>query len=192
MVKGNTLCEISPARLGYILAWGADGNDSISFSGRISDATEVYADGGVGSDVLSGSNNADTLSSGQAGSDRVYGRGGEDALFSRGLDQDKLFGGPGSDNLATDNPCGGHYFSGGSGNGDVAGFANVWYGGGVQARIGGHATRPGSCKGTTILANSEVLEGTRFTDALYALRRSDLLIGHEGPDLCVGGKHKSC
>jgi hypothetical protein len=190
-VTGGTFCKISPAQLGYILVWGGDGNDSISFRGRISPATEVYADGGVGSDVLSGSNNADTLSSGQAGSDRVYGRGGEDALFSRGLDQDQLFGGPGSDNLATDNPCGNHYFSGGSGHGDVAGFANIWYGGGIQGRIGGRATR-GSCKGTSVLANNEVLEGTRFEDALFALRRTDLLIGKEGHDLCVGGKHKTC
>ena len=103
-----------------------------------------------------------------------------------------LEGGPGNDQMVTENPCDGHVFDGGTGAADVAGFGRTYYDA-VVARLGGTAVKRGvkNCAPTTI-AKSEVLEGTRFNDILYARRNKDLLIGREGSDKCVGGRHLTC
>ena len=49
-----------------------------------------------------------------------------------------------------------------------------------------------SCDPTRIRGNNEVLEGSRFPDVLIASGGGDLLIGREGNDRCVGGRHKRC
>jgi Ca2+-binding RTX toxin-like protein len=191
-VDGNVFCPAPAAPLGYIAAFGGDGNDRISIGAGIPATTTVDLDGGNGDDRLEGSNNNDTLYAGEFGEDVLIGNGGGDALISE-VGRDVLIGGPGNDNLVTSAPCSGHLFDGGTGAADVAGFGRTYHVG-VVARIGGTAVERGKkgCNPTTIRKNHEVLEGTRFGDVLYARRKKDLLIGREGNDRCVGGKHRSC
>jgi Ca2+-binding RTX toxin-like protein len=191
-VDDSVFCPDPEAPLGYIAAFGGDGNDRISIGGGIPLTTTVDLDGGNGNDRLEGSGNNDTLYAGEFGEDVLIGNGGGDALISE-VGRDILIGGPGNDNLVTAAPCSGHIFDGGTGAADVAGFGRTYYNG-VVARLGGTAIERGKkgCKPTTIRKNHEVLEGTRNNDILYARRKKDLLIGREGRDRCVGGKHRTC
>jgi hypothetical protein len=154
--------------------------------------TTVDLDGGNGDDRLEGSDNNDNLYAGEYGRDTLIGNAGGDALISE-AGQDLLQGGPGNDQLVTTEPCDGHLFDGGTGAADVAGFGRTYYNA-VVARIGGTAVKRGvkGCSPTRIRNDNEVLEGTRFADLLYARRHKDLLIGREGNDRCVGGRHLSC
>lgn len=188
---GGIVCTASRP-IGYLLAWGDDGNDSIDIGNGFPDSTLLKADGGFGDDVLDGSAGEDLLNAGESGSDVLVGRGGDDALVARAGGGDSLFGGQGNDQLVANDPCSPHLYNGGSGGADVAGFAHTDTRG-VIARIGGRGKlRGGGCTGTRILGNNEVLEGTRFSDVLMASHRSDLLIGREGKDRCVGGRQKTC
>ncbi len=182
----------SAVPVGYVLAWGDDGSDSITIANGFPESTVLKADGGPGSDVLRGSRNAEILWAGESGADVLIGGGGDDALVSRGGGGDRLFGGSGNDQLVTNDPCGGHLYSGGAGKADVAGFAHTDTRG-VIARVGGKGKLRGArCAGTRIRGNNEVLEGTRFKDVLIASHRYDLLIGREGKDRCIGGRPRTC
>jgi Ca2+-binding RTX toxin-like protein len=188
---GQITCQASRP-IGYMLAWGDDGNDSINIGNGFPAPTLLKADGGPGDDVLNGSNGEDILWAGESGSDVLVGNGGDDALVSRAGGGDRLFGGKGNDQLVTNDPCSDHLFNGGSGKADVAGFAHTDTRG-VIARVGGRGKLRGAgCPGTRIRGNNEVLEGTRFPDVLIASHRFDLLIGREGKDRCKGGRKKSC
>ena len=188
---GDVTCSTSQP-IGYVLAWGGGGGDSIRARGLPHPAL-IKFDGGPGDDALTGGKTDDLLYAGESGADLLRGGGGDDALVSRPGGSDRLFGGGGNDQLVTDSPCGGHRYSGGGGTADVAGFGHV-QAHGVKARLGGRATlrRGGRCDATRIRGNLEVLEGSRFKDVLIAQGGNDLLIGREGGDRCVGGRHKNC
>jgi len=190
---GEVVCEIGPKELGYILAWGEDGDDTVNNGGGIPQTAMVKVDGGYGDDSLEGGNGADLIFAGEGGSDSLRGLAGDDALVARPGGGDSLFGGGGNDNLVTDSPCRGHLFDGGGGPADVSGFGHV-NSGGVDAKLGGTARLRGGggCDPTTIHGDSEVLEGTKFADILEAQGSSDLLIGRKGNDRCIGGIHRSC
>jgi Ca2+-binding RTX toxin-like protein len=115
-----------------IVFQGNDGNDRFDND----DTTlRVIADGGVGNDVLDGSNQADELTGG-IGDDTLLGAGGDDELSgssgndvlegSSGNDDlngstgnDRLYGGSGDDELS--GSSGDDYLSGGSGVDDLSG-----------------------------------------------------------------------
>jgi serralysin len=95
----------------YGMAWGGDGNDSITANGG-----DNIVKGGAGDDVLHGGSGAQDLS-GDDGNDSVYGGTGDDTLYGgKGNDviygnsgndtlygnsgDDKLYGGPGTDTLS--------------------------------------------------------------------------------------------
>jgi Ca2+-binding RTX toxin-like protein len=187
----EAVCSTSRS-IGYILAWGSGGGDTVRAKGLPGTAL-IKFDGGLGDDALIGGGTDDLLYAGEGGADLLKGGGGDDALVSRPGGSDRLFGGGGNDQLVTDSPCGGHLYSGGGGNADVAGFGHV-QSTGVKARLGGKSRlrRGGACDPTRIRGSSEVLEGTRFKDVLIAQGRNDLLIGREGNDRCVGGRPKNC
>jgi Ca2+-binding RTX toxin-like protein len=188
---GDIVCEASRP-VGYVLAWGDDGGDTIAFGNGFPEATLLKADGGPGNDTLRGSRGEDTLWAGESGSDTLIGNGGDDALVARAGGADRLFGNSGNDQLVTNDPCSAHLYNGGGGKADVAGFAHTDTRG-VVAKMGGRGKLKGSgCPGTIIRGNNEVLEGTRFSDTLIASHRFDLLIGREGKDKCLGGRKRTC
>jgi len=189
---GGAFCPSVGAPLGYVVAFGGDGNDRLGIGPGFPGTTTVDLDGGNGDDRLEGNNNNDNLYAGEFGQDTLIGNSGGDALISE-AGKDILIGGPGNDQLVTANPCAGHVFDGGTGAADVAGFGRTYYHA-VTARLGGTGVERGvkGCSPTEIRKNNEVLEGTRFNDVLYARRAKDLLIGREGKDRCVGGRHLSC
>jgi Ca2+-binding RTX toxin-like protein len=189
---GGVFCPAPGAPLGYVVAFGGDGDDRIGIGPGFPGTASIDLDGGNGDDRLEGGPNHDNLYAGEFGHDVLIGNGGGDALISE-AGRDILIGGSGNDNLVTSDPCHGHVFDGGTGAADVAGFGRTYYSA-VVARIGGTAVKRGkkSCSPTRIRKNFEVLEGTRFADVLYARRKSNLLIGREGRDRCVGGRHLNC
>lgn len=188
---GGVVCDFT-VPVGYVLAWGDGGGDSLAFANGFPEATVLKADGGPGDDTLRGSHGGDILWAGESGSDTLIGNGGDDALVARAGGADYLFGGSGNDQLVTNAPCTAHLYSGGGGKADVAGFAHTVTRG-VVARMGGRGKLRGArCPGTRIRGNNEVLEGTRFADKLIASHRFDLLIGREGNDRCLGGRTRTC
>jgi Ca2+-binding RTX toxin-like protein len=189
---GQVTCASPGVPLGYVAAFGGDGNDRISVGPGFPDTTTVDLDGGNGNDRLEGAGNNDNLYAGEFGEDVLIGNGGGDSLVSE-VGRDLLSGGSGNDNLATSDPCSGHVFDGGTGAADVAGFGRTYYDA-IEARLGGTAVKRGKpgCTPTKLGNNLEVLEGTRFNDVLIARTPKNLLIGREGKDICIGGRHKSC
>jgi Ca2+-binding RTX toxin-like protein len=184
---GTIVCTPPATEFGYVLLWGAEGNDTLNVGAGIAVTTGVKGDGGPGDDVLNGGPAADVLFPGETGSDRLIGGPGDDALAGRPGGGDVLEGGPGNDNLATDDACAGHTYDGGPGGADVAGFAQASEGAGVDANLGGTAVRrgAGACSATRI-DGAEVLEGTRNADILNGNGGADLVIGREGNDFVHG------
>lgn len=185
---GGVACSSGGAEFGYILLWGADGNDNFNIGGGIDASTGVKGDGGPGDDTIVGGPSSDLLFPGASGSDRLFGGKGDDALAGRPGGGDLLVGGPGNDNIASDDACAGHTYVGGGGGADVAGFAQAGAGAGVRAKLGGTAVRrgAGSCTPTRVGGDLEVLEGTRNADVLIGNGGFDLVIGREGNDFLHG------
>lgn len=200
--SGDVLGSAPEARLGYVVAWGAGGSDSISVGRGFPGATLIKLDGGMGSDLLRGTVNDDLLYAGESCNDMLIGRKGDDVLASR-KGRDILEAGGGNDQLVTNAPCSGHLYDGGGGSADVAGFGHVNRRG-VVAKLSGKARLKGRkrCKATRIRGNNEVLEGSRFGDRLFGNGRSNPLIlgragndyidGRGGHDTCKGGPGKDC
>ena len=184
---GGVFCRAPANPLGFVFAWGDSGGDSINIGAGFPPTTMVMANGGHGSDLLSGGPDVETLHAGESGSDRLQGGLGDDALISRGRDGDTLDAGDGADQLVTNDPCGGHEFDGGPGRSDVAGFAHV-VANGVNAKLGGGATLQGAgnCSATQVRGSNEILEGTRLGDVLIGDGRPNLIIGREGNDMIKG------
>jgi Ca2+-binding RTX toxin-like protein len=204
--SGVISCRV-PGRLGYILAFGNEGDDSISIEGRLNRGTEVVMDGGEGGDTLRGGPEDDRFEAGDesfvvptgssTGSpdqelpspDTLIGGGGDDSLMAGYMGPDRLFGGSGTDQLATWSTCSGGVFDGGPGGSDIANFV---YAGEVRARLGGVAVNPyikrfEPCTGPVHLANSiESLEGGRLDDVLIGNDRGNFIAGHEGDDVIKG------
>jgi Ca2+-binding RTX toxin-like protein len=182
------------APLGYVLVYAGGGADTVSIGDGLPPDTTTDVDGGPGGDTLIGGASSDVLLGGDfPGADTISGGGGDDALISAGgapdAGPDALSGGPGDDQLAADYPCAGDRFAGGPGN-DVAGFAPSAVG--IRARLGGVATLSnGTCPGgspTTILPDSEVLEGTNRADRLIGSSGPETIWGREGNDVVIGDR----
>jgi Ca2+-binding RTX toxin-like protein len=180
-------CPKPATTLGYATVWGAEGPDQISIGEGFPELAVVVLDGGPGSDGITGSSGDDILRAGPSGADGLVGGAGNDALFS-GPGSDTLDGGDGSDQLVTTDPCGGHDFQGGPGEGDIAGFAQSTDQG-VTATIGGLAAgrSQSPCPPTRVRGDNEVLEGTQHPDILYGDGKANaLILGNEGDDILYG------
>lgn len=180
-------CPKPATPLGYATVWGGDGPDVLTLAQGFPETAVILLDGGPGDDLVNGSSGSEILLAGPSGQDRLSGRGGDDALFS-GPGADVLEGGDGGDQLVTNDPCGGHVFSGGPGAGDIAGFAQS-IDHGVEAKIGGQAVGRGVslCTATTVQADNEILEGTQHGDVLVGDNRDNaLILGNEGNDVLIG------
>ncbi len=210
----HVVCDIDHT-LRYVAAYGADGNDKITFQGDFPRDFTAHASGGKGDDVLTGGDEQDVLFSGITGSDWLYGNGGDDALLSESepsFNHDKLtknipyvdgadhlFGGDGNDQLVADFPCGGHEYSGGAGI-DIAGFARsgslpihaqlaqVGDNPSVKMPFYGHAYNPSGVPGYSG-AYCTVAQGTMFHPDLEILEASsadDLLYGNDNDNIIWG------
>jgi Ca2+-binding RTX toxin-like protein len=180
-------CALPATELGYVLLWGANGNDSITVGAGFAITTLTKGDGGPGDDTLNGGPAADLLFPGETGSDRLIGGPGDDAVVGRPGGGDLLSGGPGTDQLVSDSPCEGHVYDGGPGLSDIAGFGHV-DGADVSARLGGTAVirGAGGCSPTRVLRSNEILEGSPGNDVLVGDNRPNLIIGREGNDVLFG------
>lgn len=201
------------APLRYLLAWGDDGNDSLTIRDGFPRDFTAHMDGGEGDDHLVGAGGVDVLFSGRSGRDVLDGAGNDDALISESYGDDRarsgaayqggadlLLGRGGNDQLVSDYPCGGHRFSGGPGV-DIAGFARVGarsihaqLGGPVAAAdrspFHGKAFLPGVCNvdthGTTLDPDLEILEGSKGNDKLLGDDRRNVIWGRQGNDVIRG------
>jgi Ca2+-binding RTX toxin-like protein len=203
--SGTVACPLAKPTGGLALAYGGDGNDTITLSNPFANGMTADFDGGNDNDSLTGSSGSEVLFSGNTGADALNGGDGPDALLALGRGGDTLDAGAGNDQLVTNDPCQGHVFLGGADQ-DVAGFARTnpptsvnanW---GINAYMGdpmgnpadinssyyGHARLLGrdgtgnACAGgafTWIGANSEILEGTM---------KKDTLIGNDSPNTIWG------
>lgn len=180
-------CAKPQAPLGYATMYGGGGPDTLSITQGLPETAVVVLDGGPGDDIISGSTGAEILRGGISGNDKMYGGAGDDAIFS-GPGGDLLEGGAGNDQLVTTSPCDGHIYSGGSGAGDIAGFAQALdYG--IEATLGGKAIGRGisPCAGTQIQGDNEILEGTQHGDVLVGNDRDNpLILGKNGNDVIIG------
>jgi len=177
-------CEV-PADLGYLLAWGGGGDDSIQIDGGVPDTATTDLDGSDGNDEVIGGPLDDVIIDG-GGRDLMSGRDGSDALISN-EGADDLRGGDGNDQLVTNTICVAHHFSGGGGIQDIAGFARV-QDVGIEARLGGtaKARNDSSCAATVVDGDLEILEGTSQNDVLAGTNGSDTIYARQGDDLLKG------
>jgi hypothetical protein len=142
----------------------------------------AYADGGTGSDVLSGSPLGDTLIGGASDEhDAIYGNGGNDVL-SGGGGPDEIRGGDGNDYVYGD--AGNDTLRGGPGNDMVYGGDNDDYLYGDN-----NAGDAGGVGNDTLYGNAgnDVLTGESGNDKLYGGADNDILIGNEGNDWLDAG-----
>ena len=192
--SGTVACPLAKPIGGLALAFGGDGNDTITLSNRFDNGTTADFDGGDDNDSLTGSNGSEVLFSGNTGADALNGGDGPDALLALGRGGDTLDAGPGNDQLVTNDPCQRHVFIGGRDQ-DVAGFARTnpaqsvngnwginaylgdpngnpanlggnWYG---HARLLDRGGTGNACAGgafTYVGADNEILEGTLKQDVL--------------------------
>jgi Ca2+-binding RTX toxin-like protein len=205
--NGTVACPLAKPIGGAAMAFGGDGNDTITLANQFVNGMTADFDGGNGNDSLTGSTGSEVLFSGNTGTDALQGGDGGDALLALGSGGDSLDAGPGNDQLVTNDPCQGHIFRGGTGQ-DVAGFARTnpptsvnanW---GINAQLGnpmgnpadinstyyGHARLLGmdgtgnACAGATftyVAADNEILEGTM---------KKDTLVGNDSPNTLWGRK----
>ncbi|WP_052081122.1 calcium-binding protein [Pseudomonas sp. ML96] len=201
---------------------GGDGGDSLSggtdlslLFGRGGDDSLLlqaagYAWGGLGADVLRGSNGADWLYGGydndvisggggddqlhgEGGADRISGGSGNDVIYGDSIWQpggddrlsgnagdDRLFGGWGDDILRGGE--GADYLDGGEGN-DTADYSEASSGVGVSLATLAYS---GEAQGDVLL-NIENLTGSRFSDSLGGDAGDNRLHGGAGDDWLWGG-----
>jgi Ca2+-binding RTX toxin-like protein len=189
-------CPVS-GTLGYLLAAGENGDDTVALSGSFGIATTVRLDGGYGADTLVGGPGDEMLDAGPyeygeppypKDPDVLIGRGGDDALTASPYGPDRLLGGPGSDQLVAATPCGGNLLQGGPGGSDIAGFAYSRFA--VKARIGGRATSRDvgvTCEASYVGASNEILEGSGGDDQLIGNNGANhLILGGPGDDVMLG------
>ena len=179
-------CAAPGTALAYATVWGGDGPDQLTIGDGFPSQAVIVLDGGAGDDVLKGSAGDDILRAGPDGADDLDGRAGNDALFS-GPGSDTLDGGDGSDQLVTTDPCGGHDFKGGSGDGDIAGFAQSIEQG-VIATLGGTAVGRAQSPCPPTRVRSDLMLGNEGDDILIGLSGADVLRGEQGVDALYGGK----
>jgi Ca2+-binding RTX toxin-like protein len=148
--------------------------------------TSVYmlADGGSGTDKLTGGSAADQLQGG-TGNDKLYGKGGIDTLFG-GSGNDHLVGSTGNDRIDAGpgadkayGEAGNDLILGGSGNDTLSGAA------------GNDEIAGGSDNDTiTGAAGHDVLVGDAGNDQIAASTGDDVLYGDAGNDTIAGDAGK--
>ncbi len=208
--SGTSVTCTIPATLSYVLAWGAEGNDTITLgtTGWPNVMTAVL-DGGPGDDVLIGSRGEDVMLTGESGHDKLYGGNGDDALMSEALngnqDGDEMYAEGGNDQLVTDYPCGGHFYSGGPGI-DIAGFARAgpipiraqlagpadnvtpFHGAALAYDVASGKNACGPAQWTRFSADSdlEILEGAAAADELWGNNDANVIWARDGNDSVWG------
>ena len=146
-----------------------DGDDQFKVSsGSIPEATDLFVNGGEGSDTMRGRNGP--------GSDSFFGEGGDDTIFGEG-GFDTIFGGPGNDEL--DGGAGNDIVSGEEGNDIVSGGTgkDFLHGGDGKDIVNG-------------LADDDKLFGDKGNDKLSGGSGNDKGIGGAGKDSFNGGGGK--
>lgn len=208
-------CGFSGNPLRFVLGWGDLGDDRFDVEGHWPRDLTVHVDGGEGNDHITGGDEEDVFFTGRRGSDTLEGNGGDDALISESRKSDLalqgsvypggadiLKAGDGDDQLVVDYPCGGHFYSGGSGI-DVAGFARAgsrpltaqldgkFVGNEHRQAFVGRAFSD-LCSGdwqtyaTRMEGNLEILEGTDGDDRLHGNDANNTIWGREGDDHIYG------
>ncbi|GAA3947387.1 calcium-binding protein [Actinoplanes auranticolor] len=153
--------------------------------------TSVYmlADGGSGTDKLTGGSAADQLQGG-TGNDKLYGRGGIDTLFG-GSGNDHLAGGAGNDRIdagpGTDKAygeAGNDEILGGSGNDTLSGAAGI---DGIEGGAG-NDTITGAAGNDVLVgdAGNDRITGSTGDDVVYGDAGNDWLAGDAGKDIVLG------
>ncbi|NUP14344.1 MAG: hypothetical protein HOW73_50575 [Polyangiaceae bacterium] len=208
-------CGFGGNPLRYVLGWGDLGDDRFVVEGHWPRDITVHVDGGEGSDTIIGGDEEDVFFTGRRGADVLEGNGGDDALISESYKADLdlrgsaypggadiLKAGDGDDQLVVDYPCGGHFYSGGSGI-DVAGFARAGNRP-LTAQLDGQFDGPAHRQefvgrafsdlcasdwqtyGTHMEGNLEILEGTDGADRLHGNDGKNTIWGREGDDAIYG------
>ncbi len=186
---GNDI--VSGGYMSDVLAYGGNGNDSLSSSNFFGSST-MY--GGVGNDRIDGARTA----YGDAGNDTII--GGEYSYHGYGFGT--LYGGDGNDVILGGGPDDAY---GGNGNDRLRG-GDIWGGSGSDAFYFRGAVSGGYGQGTTIAAatrvkdfqagerilldGAKVVTGNYDSDGYAILRdaeRSDIELGRSGNSLVLSG-----
>lgn len=187
---GRTILGTFPANaFNYIVAFGLNGNDTISIAPNITLSASLYGGagndrltGGGGTNLIQGDDGNDTLTGGSS-DDTVYGGTGNDRLIG-GAGVNQMFGEDGNDSLT--GGVGNEFLDGGAGNdtlnggaGDDSLFGNT----GRDNLIGGN--------GNNYLSggdDNDTLTGGTGRDVMVGGLGSDSLNGSTGEDLLIGGQ----
>ena len=159
---------------------GENGNDTLSAAGQSLGKVRLAINGGTGNDVITGSNDADTIDGG-AGLDTVNGGAGNDTITG-GDDNDMLMGDAGDDVLNGNE--GADTLRGGDGN-DVASGDNG------DDRVEGNSgddTVSGGDGMDKVIGNSgnDLMTGGNDDDSLFGGSGSDTMDGGSGDDTLRG------
>jgi Ca2+-binding RTX toxin-like protein len=197
----SAFCQVE-SRLNFILATGGNGDDQITVGAGVPASVPFRANGGDGSDTLTGGPGNDLLEAGYEygqpggggrtrGSDKLFGGGGHDSLIAD-PGGDLLDGGPGNDLLVSSSAiCQGHTFRGGSGT-DTASYARInasasGYSSAMKMQIGGPSGPVTGCSNLdSIEADVDSLEGSQLDDTLIGDRRNNGFLGWKGADTFLG------
>jgi VCBS repeat-containing protein len=155
---------------GEIIICGLDGDDDIRVSAAVTQATQIYGDGG--NDTIYGGGGADYIEAG-AGDDTVFGRSGRDMILGQGGD-DQLFGQQDADEILTG--TGNDFAQGGRGN-------DVLRGDGGEDELEGNAGNDELFGG----ADNDILSGGNGNDEVFGQEGDDVVKGDAGDDYVSGG-----
>ncbi len=179
---------------------GEDGNDILNASGALTGSVLMLLDGGLGNDIITGGNGADSLVGGEgadvlnggAGNDSADGGNGSDTM-NGGAGNDSLLGGDGVDMIAgaagrdsLNGGFGNDMLNGGTENDTLAGdfgddLLNGDFGDDLLLGEGGVDSLIGA-------AGNDTLDGGRNNDFLFGNAGNDKLRGDHGDDSIQGGE----
>lgn len=180
VVNGQQAASAEIDAVRKVVFYGSGGNDLFTV-GRV--PVRLYADGGTGSDSISGGSRDDTLL-GNDGKDYLFGAGRNDVLDG-GLGGDRMLGGHGDDlvyihsEVPTDD-----FASGGRGN-DKATLEQYTHG---TTNIVGLLNPTSQQITDVILGDFETIQGSAFNDAFDIVSgRATKIFGGAGNDTITGG-----
>ena len=156
-----------------VMIYGQDGNDVIELGATPAKPCSVL--GGLGDDVLLGSNHTDALYGG-AGQDFLMGKGGTDYLFGENGGDSLIGDGPGS-------PVGHDFLSGGKGTDMVTYY---YAPSAVKATLGVPTSNGVAGESDNIQGDVENLAGSSFADNLTGNALSNSIWGRGGNDTING------